>query len=266
MVAFGKAPILAARPAIDDFYSCRVVKAEGTLAQAKAEGACAAKAPIVAFIEDHTRFSKGWATALLKAHKEDNVAVVGPAFVNANPATSVSWANMLVEYSPWLSPVERRPFAFLPGNNSSYKRDVLLKNYGERLGEMLDTECVLHWDLHANGHKLMMEPEAMTSHINPSLLKPSLSLRLLEGRHFASDRARLADPAARGLCPGSAAHTACAIREDKKRRRREARRDNAPTMDACFARPVPRHKRRGRGDRISFWPGRDRHENSRRRP
>ena len=44
---------------------------------------------------------------------------------------------------------------YLPGHNSSYKRDVLL-GYGDRLESMMESETVLHWDLRAKGHRLYL--------------------------------------------------------------------------------------------------------------
>ena len=48
---------------------------------------------------------------------------------NANPKSAISWANLLIEYGPWLDPAPAGKASHLPGHNSSYKRDVLL-GYG----------------------------------------------------------------------------------------------------------------------------------------
>jgi hypothetical protein len=157
-------------------------------ARARAAGVRAARAPIVAFAEDHAFPAPGWAEALIDAHQED-YAAVGPVMANANPGSLTSWANLLVEYGPWLEPRAGGEVEHLPGHNGSYKRDVLLE-YGERLEEMLDAESILQWDLRASGHRLYLEPKARTFHENFTAPLSSVVLRFHGGRLFASSRAR----------------------------------------------------------------------------
>ncbi|MCL6546490.1 MAG: hypothetical protein K6T61_14805, partial [Bryobacteraceae bacterium] len=89
----------------------------------------AASAPLVVMTEDHSLPEPGWAAALLEAHREHRAAV-GPAIVNGNPESLLSWANVVIEYGEWLDPVQSRPVQHLPGHNTCYRRDVLL-DYGE---------------------------------------------------------------------------------------------------------------------------------------
>lgn len=147
-----------------------------------------AKAPVVALGEDHCFPEPDWAERLLDAHRED-WAAVGPLLENANPDTLLSWAHLLIEYGPWMrgdSPAEAE---HLPGHNSSYKRDVLLA-YGDRLETMLEAESVMHWDLRAQGHRLLHDPAMRTRHLNFSRLGTSLQLRFHGGRLFGAARAR----------------------------------------------------------------------------
>jgi hypothetical protein len=157
-------------------------------ARARALGVLEASAPVVAFAEDHAYPAPGWAEALIKRHQE-NWAAVGPMMANANPRSITSWANLLIEYAPWLEPAWGGEHEHLPGHNGSYKRALLLE-YGERLEAMMDAESVLHWDLRARGHKLYLEAKARTFHQNFSAKTPSLTLRFNGGRLFAAARAR----------------------------------------------------------------------------
>ena len=157
-------------------------------ARARAAGVRAASAPVVALAEDHAFPAPGWAEALLNRHAE-GWAAVGPVMANANPRSATSWANLLIEYAPWLEGAPGGERAHLPGHNASYKRDLLLA-YGERLEAMLDAESVLQWDLRARGHRLYLEPQARTFHQNLSVRASSLPLRFNGGRLFASARAR----------------------------------------------------------------------------
>ena len=177
--------------AMRDFLSYKIIEvgAVESSARARAAGVVAASAPIVAFAEDHAYPAPGWAEALIKRHAE-NWAAVGPVMANANPRSTTSWANLLIEYATWLEPAAGGERAHLPGHNGSYKRATLLQ-YGDRLEAMLDAESILHWDLRAKGHKLYLEPQARTFHENFSAATPSLTLRFNGGRLFAASRARL---------------------------------------------------------------------------
>jgi hypothetical protein len=156
-------------------------------AQGRSAGVRGASAPIVAFVEEHSFPDPAWAEALLCAHRE-NYAAVGPAMANANPSTRVSWVNFLLEYGEWMSPIAAGVASHLPGHNGSYKRAVLL-DYGDRLGEMLEAESVLQWDLRARGMMLYLESSARVNHLNVSRLDSALALRFNGGRTFAAARA-----------------------------------------------------------------------------
>lgn len=158
-----------------------------TMTDARVAGIRHARAPIVAICEDHCFPVPGWADALVAAHRGP-WAAVGPAILNANPVTRVSWANLGIEYGPWLHPVAAGACAHVPGHNSSYKRAVLLE-YGDRLATIFEAESVLHWDLQQRGQAVAMEPAARTRHQNFSRFTPSILLRFCSGRIFAANRA-----------------------------------------------------------------------------
>lgn len=176
--------------ALDGFLRHQVVEVGPvtSTARARAAGVRAAEGEVVALVEDHAFPAPGWAEALINRHRE-SWAAVGPVMSNANPRSVTSWANLLVEYAPWLEPAEGGEREHLPGHNGSYKREALLQ-YGERLEAMLEAESVLHWDLRARGHALYLEPKARVFHQNFSEPVPSLTLRFNGGRLFASSRAR----------------------------------------------------------------------------
>ena len=172
------------------FSSYRVIETGPTTSSAvrRAAGVRAASAPLIAFTEDHCLPEPGWARALIDAHREP-WAAVGPAFLNGNPQSLTSWVNLLIEYGPWVSPVEAGRRDHIPPHNSSYKRALLL-DYGDRLDGMLEAETVLQWDLRARGHQLYLEPAAVTRHFNISLPGATIPLRLAVGRMFGAARAR----------------------------------------------------------------------------
>jgi hypothetical protein len=165
-------------------------------AASRIAGVRAATAPVVAMVEDHCFPTPGWASALVRAHREP-WAAVGPAVLNANPKSVLSWVNLAIEYGPWLWPIARGPVEHVPGHNSSYKRDRLLQ-FGDRLEALFEAESVLHWELRRGGQVVAMEPEARSRHQNFARFKPTLGLRFHGGRHFAANRA-LDWPVARRL-------------------------------------------------------------------
>jgi hypothetical protein len=117
---------------------------------------------------------------------------------NANPGSAVSWADLFIGYGPWLHPQPAREAEFLPGHNTSYKRDVLLA-CGDRLEQLLEAETVLHWELRAQGHRLYLEPAAQVAHTNFSLWRSWLPVQYYAGRVFGSARARGMRPWRRAL-------------------------------------------------------------------
>lgn len=154
---------------------------------ARIAGARTARAPLVAFVEDHAIYDPQWAEALIDAHRQGH-AVVGGVFGNANPASLVSWANLLTEYGEWMKPAART-MHHLPGHNSSYKKEILLA-YGSDLEAKFVFESVLHWELLERGYTLFLEPRAKVYHLNYSRIAPTLQLRFYSGAVFAGARSR----------------------------------------------------------------------------
>lgn len=172
------------------FAQWRIVETglAGSVAHANAAGARVAAAPIVVLGEDHAFPDPHWAQALLARHEQSRYAAVGPVVCNANPATLTSWADLLIGYGPWLESHQGGSVEYLPGHNSSYRRDILL-SYGGRLEEMMQAEAVLHWDLRAKGHALYLEPRARLAHTNFGRLGVWLRVQFHAGRMFAATRA-----------------------------------------------------------------------------
>ncbi len=171
-------------------YDCRVVEIPSidSLGTAKAVGIRAARAPVIALIEEHVYPDSGWAEALIKAHRQP-WAAVGPAVRNAKPDNLVSWADFIITYGQWMEPLDGGAVTILPGHNSSYKRDILI-TYGDSLGAMLEVEAMLHADLLQRDYEICTEPSAVIYHLGFSRLLPSLPVQFHIGRLFAADRAK----------------------------------------------------------------------------
>jgi hypothetical protein len=175
---------------MSDFGSYTVVEVGPvrSIGRSNSRGICRATAPIVALAEDHCFPEPDWAENLIAAHR-GVWAAVGPAFRNANPETAISWADLFLGYGPWLWPTPAREVDYLPGHNSSYKREVLV-GYGDRLESMMESETVLHWDLRAKGHRLYLESAARVAHTNFTLWLSWIPAQFFNGRLFAGARVR----------------------------------------------------------------------------
>ncbi|MCC6586331.1 MAG: glycosyltransferase [Bryobacterales bacterium] len=200
-------------PAADlaPFHSHVVVELDPirSIGAANAAGVRAASAAVVALAEDHCFPAEDWAERILLAHR-NGYAVVGPVMTNANPRTAVSWADFFIGYGPWAAPCASREANFLPGHNSSYKREVLL-GYGPGLEGMLESETVLHWDLRGKGHRLYLDSTIRAAHTNYSLWSVWLRVQYLGGRMFAGTRLKGA-PLAKRLLYAAASPLIPAIR------------------------------------------------------
>lgn len=177
------------RSELDGFFGYTVVEVGPIerLADAKVATIREARAPVVALAEDHCFPDRCWAEALVAAHQQ-GWAGVGPVMRNANPATTVSWAGLLLHFGRWLEPARAGSVEQLPWHNGSFKRDLLL-GYGDELPRLLAVEVFLQRDLLAKGHRLYLEPSAMTYHVNISRWRPWMQHAFVGGRVFGATRA-----------------------------------------------------------------------------
>lgn len=174
--------------ALGPFHSFQIVEVGhlGSVGEANAAGVRRARAPVVAFVEEHSYPQPGWAEALISEHRQP-WAAVGPVVSNANGDSLVAWADFLIAYGPWMDPSHSGIRDLLPGHNSSYKRALLL-DYGPDLEGMLESEAVLHSDLRTRGHELYLEPAARITHLNFERLPVWTRAQYYTGRAFATAR------------------------------------------------------------------------------
>lgn len=169
-----------------EFHSTRVVAcgSEALLGRALAIGVRQATAPIVALIEDHCAPEPAWAETLLARHAEGH-AVVGSEIRNANPGSSLSWANFVLTHADWACPARAGIVDVVAGDNCSYRRDVLLA-IGPELDELLGSGSVLQRQLRAAGETVFLEPKAKLVHITPSRLDSFVGSFFYSGRLYAA--------------------------------------------------------------------------------
>ncbi len=148
-----------------------------------------ASAPLVAFLEEHTRAEPEWAAALLARFTSGPWAGVGAEVLNLNPGGLVGDALFLMNYTGFIAPAEGGPSPLLQGNNSAYRRDSVLA-LGEDLIDLLEIESLLDWRLGSQGATLYVEPAAKFAHANEHIVLAFWEGNYLFSRLFGALRAQ----------------------------------------------------------------------------
>lgn len=143
---------------------------EDLLSAARVQGVRRANSPIVSFMEEHCEMQPGWAEAILLAHRGP-WAGVGCDFINGNPDSGSSNKAFRMNYGIYLPPQRGRgPTKRIAGQNSAFKRDVLL-NYDSQLELLLNADLVLQWKMAEDGYQLFYEPGGKIAHRNENTLR-----------------------------------------------------------------------------------------------
>jgi len=142
------------------------------LSHARAEAVSIARAPLVAFLEEHTAPEPGWAAEIIAAD-DGEWAVAGTAIRHGNPGSPQSDASYQVSYGLFEPPVSGGEATVLPGHNSVYRRSVLI-DLGAALPELFAIDTVLHEMLRRAGRRLVMLEAGVISHWNETTIPAAL--------------------------------------------------------------------------------------------
>jgi hypothetical protein len=171
----------------ESFWGVNVVHADPhALHEARAAGLLAASAPVAIVGETHCYPQPGWAGAFIAAFADGTWDAVGPQIVNANPGTGLSWANLSLDYGPFLRP-ERGQTDALPGQNAGVRTELLERHRAD-LPDRMRMPYLFFTSLHEGGARLLIEPAARSAHLNVTDRRTWLVERFGAGRIFASDR------------------------------------------------------------------------------
>jgi hypothetical protein len=151
----------------------------------RAEGVWASRAPIVAFLEDHTVPSLGWAEAV-QAGLATNGVAGAYAFTNGSPDTYWYRSVFMAEYGMLAHPLRPDTPPTMAANNLAYRRDVLLA-VGENLGKLLELDFFLQKALPPE-FAIKAIPGAVVAHQTNSQFRDLVRGHFGYARLFASRR------------------------------------------------------------------------------
>jgi len=136
----------------------------------RGEGARHARAPIVAYLEEHAVALEGWLVAVEAALASGEYAATSGEVHTLNPGAGISDAVAAMNYAPWLPPLERRRVSrIILGHDAAYRREELLA-FGEQLDAFLSAEVVLQWRLSDAGRPLLIDPAIRIAHQNETTM------------------------------------------------------------------------------------------------
>ncbi|MCS6801884.1 MAG: glycosyltransferase [Chloroflexota bacterium] len=157
---------------------------------AKLIGFRAARAPLVAFTEEHCLYSAQWAEALLAEFADSRVGAVSGEMHNATPGRGMSDAIAIAIAGPWAAPARPGPARALSSNNAVYRRAVLERRAAD-LDRLLRAEPLLLAWLRAEGYHLRIIPGAKYAHEFEAVLSDYLVPRFLHDRVTVATRAEM---------------------------------------------------------------------------
>ncbi len=156
----------------------------------RARGVAAAKAPIVALVEDHCRADPDWC-ARIRACLAGPYVAVGGAVEKGFPEgsdtdTALNWAVYMTDYSRYMNPMPAGSTHSVPDANCAYKASALTpirEVWSEQFHENLVNDR-----LRAQGGTLWFAPDVIVREQRSLTLKDALRDRYAFGRLFASTR------------------------------------------------------------------------------
>lgn len=167
----------------------RVLEAEPrtSIPRLRAMGVAAARAPLIAFLEDHCIVDTAWIRVIERAHGEGH-RVFGGVVENGAVERVVDWAAFFCEYARFLPPLDRGETEEITGNNSVYDRALLQQALAEGGGELW--ESFLHGRLRALGVALHCEPDLRVAHTKRFGFGYFVAQRYHYSRSFSGMRVR----------------------------------------------------------------------------
>jgi hypothetical protein len=166
-----------------------------TLPILKGEALQAAQAPILAILDPYDEPEAGWVGEILAAMGPDgsgsDAVAVGGAVLRDGSDNPGNRAAYLFEYGAFSPPVSGGPTGGdLPGNNVAYRRESILGDCADLLGEEGFNKPLFHDEIRRRGGTLFIHPRMRVRHRTTYQLKPFAVRRFHYGRCFGATRFR----------------------------------------------------------------------------
>ena len=147
-----------------------------------------AKAPIVAFLEDHTIPEPCWAEEVRLAfdRSDEDTTSICYAFTNGSPDTYFYRSVFMAEYGTLAHPLPEGTPPSATANNIAYRRQALL-SLGDKLDDLLELDFFCHQFL-GEKFKAVTAPRAILAHQTNTYLKDLVVGHFGYARLFANRR------------------------------------------------------------------------------
>jgi GT2 family glycosyltransferase len=122
-----------------------------------------ARAPLVAFIEDHSHAAPGWAAEVIRTFDRPEVAMVNYSFTYAGSGTYLDRAFLVTEYGRWMAPTRPGAVSIAACNNIAYRLAALAPYRGDLAG-WLGMAPALHRRIQQAGGTVWQAPGALVAH------------------------------------------------------------------------------------------------------
>lgn len=122
-----------------------------------------ARAPYVAFVEDHSYAEPEWAAGIVREFERSGAALVNYAFTHVGRGTYLNRALLVAEYGRWMVPAREGEVRIPACNNVSYRVEALAP-FRDRLGEWLGTAALMHREIQRRGGVAWQATDAVVGH------------------------------------------------------------------------------------------------------
>jgi cellulose synthase/poly-beta-1,6-N-acetylglucosamine synthase-like glycosyltransferase len=146
--------------------SVKTISANGTLSFSglRTKAVENANGEVIAFVEDHAYVTSEWLECLISGFHAGHGGVGGSP-ENLNPGVGISDLTHVINFGFFPTIAQPQTFTMLPGNNSAYRKDLLL-SFGDLLPELFASEVILNWLMIEKGYTLLLDPRACFQHLN----------------------------------------------------------------------------------------------------
>ncbi len=168
----------------------KLIAQEGrhTIPDLRRVGVQKARGEIIAILEEHCLASEEWVATIVKNHESPYV-VVGGSVADWNYDRLRDWVTYFCEYNAYMPPVPEGTVNDLPGNNISFKQNILRRHLQD-----LDHgywEAFLYSRLQSENTTLFSDPKMVVYHRGPFNYLYYLRQRYLFSRAYAGARRTL---------------------------------------------------------------------------